>query len=97
MRRTIPGRDEPHQQSARISVLAAKSVIKGAKHHQERGTHQDLVEEVLDELLLEGARSEQSMQVGSEELGDKIAARKLIRDLRREVIRIRRTCPQAGR
>ena len=39
-------------------------------------TYEDLVEEVLDELLLEGARSEQSMQVGSEELGDKIAARK---------------------
>ena len=39
-------------------------------------TYEDLVEEVLDELLLEGARSEQSVQVGTEELGDKIAARR---------------------
>lgn len=38
------------------------------------GTHQNLVEEVLNELLLEGPRSEQAVKIGSEEFGDKVAS-----------------------
>ena len=37
------------------------------------GAYKDLVEEVLDELLLERARGKQSVEVGSEELGNKVA------------------------
>ena len=32
--------------------------------------HQNLVQEVLDELLLEGTRSEETVQIGSEEFSD---------------------------
>lgn len=35
-------------------------------------THQDLVEEVLNELLLQGAAGEQSVEVCAEQLGDKV-------------------------
>jgi hypothetical protein len=37
-------------------------------------TYEDLVEEVLDELLLQRARSQEAVEVGSEELGDEVAA-----------------------
>lgn len=33
-------------------------------------THQNLVQEVLDELLLERARGEETVQIGAEEFGD---------------------------
>ncbi len=35
---------------------------------------QNLVEEVLDELLLEGAGGEEAVEVGAEELSNKVAA-----------------------
>jgi len=35
-------------------------------------THQDLVEEVLDELLLQRSGRQQAVKIGSEELGDKV-------------------------
>lgn len=38
-----------------------------------RGTYQDLVEEVLDELLLQRPRGEQPVQVRAEQFGDEIA------------------------
>lgn len=41
-------------------------------------TYEDLVEEVLDELLLERARSQEAVEIGSEELGDEIAAGSLV-------------------
>jgi hypothetical protein len=44
-------------------------------HHNQKAAHKNLVEEVLDELLLERSRSEEAMQVGSEQFGDKIAVR----------------------
>lgn len=37
-----------------------------------RPTHQDLVQKVLDKLLFEGPRGEQSVQVCPEELCDKV-------------------------
>jgi len=36
-------------------------------------THQDLVEEVLDELLLERSRGQEAVEIGAQELGDEIA------------------------
>ena len=36
-------------------------------------THKNLVQEVLNKLLLERARGKQSVEVGSKELGDKVA------------------------
>jgi len=36
-------------------------------------TSKDLVQEILDELLLERARREESVQVGSKELRDEVA------------------------
>ena len=36
-------------------------------------TTEDLVQEVLDELLLQRAGREESVQVGSEQLGDEVA------------------------
>lgn len=33
---------------------------------------EDLVQEVLDELLLERARGQETVQVGSEQLGDEV-------------------------
>lgn len=41
-----------------------------SKLHAE--THKNLVKEVLDELLLEGSTRQETMQVGTEELGDKV-------------------------
>jgi hypothetical protein len=38
-------------------------------------THQNLVEEVLDELLLQRSGGKQAVEIGSEELGDKVAGR----------------------
>lgn len=38
-------------------------------------THQNLVEEVLNELLLQRSGGEQAVQIGSEELGDEVAGR----------------------
>ena len=38
-------------------------------------TYEDLIEEVLNELLFERTRSQQAMQVSSEELCDEVAAR----------------------
>lgn len=35
-------------------------------------THENLVKEVLDELLLERSTRQETMQVGTEELGDKV-------------------------
>jgi len=35
-------------------------------------TTQNLVKEVLDELLLEGSRCKQTVEIGAEELGDKV-------------------------
>lgn len=35
-------------------------------------THQNLVEKVLDELLLQRSGGEQAMEIGSEELGDEV-------------------------
>lgn len=43
---------------------------------ERRWTHQDLVEEILDELLLEGARGEEAVEVGAEQFGDEIAVRR---------------------
>jgi hypothetical protein len=37
-------------------------------------THHDLVKEVLDKLLLQGSGGEQSVEIGTQELGDKVAA-----------------------
>lgn len=37
---------------------------------------EDLVEEVLDELLLERAAGEESVEIGAEELSDKVAVRR---------------------
>lgn len=37
-------------------------------------TTEDLVKEVLDELLLKRARGKESMKVGTEKLGDKVAS-----------------------
>lgn len=37
-------------------------------------TTEDLVQKVLDELLLERPAREQSVQIGTQELGDKVAA-----------------------
>lgn len=36
-------------------------------------THQDLIEEVLDELLLKGSRSEQSVKICAKQLGHEVA------------------------
>ena len=36
--------------------------------------YQDLIQEVLDELLLEWSRSQQTMQIGTKELGDEVAS-----------------------
>jgi hypothetical protein len=36
-------------------------------------TYQDLIEEVLDELLLERSGSEETVEIGSKQLGDKVA------------------------
>lgn len=36
-------------------------------------TSEDLVEEILDELLLQWTRGEESVQIGSEELSDEVA------------------------
>ena len=36
-------------------------------------THENLVQEVLDELLLERSRGEQTVKVGAEEFGDEVA------------------------
>ena len=38
-------------------------------------THQNLIEEVLDELLLERSRGEESMEIGAEEFGNCIGVR----------------------
>jgi hypothetical protein len=35
--------------------------------------YQNLIKEVLNELLLKGPRGEKAMEVGTEELGNKIA------------------------
>jgi hypothetical protein len=37
-------------------------------------THEDLVKKVLDELLLEGPRSQETVEVGAQELGHEVAA-----------------------
>ena len=37
-------------------------------------TYQYLIEEVLNELLLEGSGGEETVEIGSEQLGDKVAA-----------------------
>ena len=37
--------------------------------------YHDLVQEVLDELFLEGPRGQQTMQIGTEEFCDKVAGR----------------------
>ena len=37
-------------------------------------TTEDLVKEVLDELLLQRARSQETVKVGTKELGDKVAS-----------------------
>lgn len=37
-------------------------------------TYEDLVEEVLDELLLQRARGQEAVEIGSEELSDEVAA-----------------------
>ena len=39
-------------------------------------TYQDLVEEVLDELLLEGSRGKETVQIGAQQFGDKITVRR---------------------
>ena len=36
-------------------------------------THQNLIEEILDELLLERSGGEEAVKIGSEQLGDKVA------------------------
>lgn len=36
-------------------------------------TYQDLVQEVLDKLLLERSRGEQSVEISSQKFGDKVA------------------------
>jgi hypothetical protein len=38
----------------------------------EKGTYQYLVQKVLDELLVKGPRSQQTMQIGSEQFGHKV-------------------------
>ena len=38
-------------------------------------THQDLVQEVLDKLLLERSRSQETVQIGAKELGDEVAVK----------------------
>jgi hypothetical protein len=37
-------------------------------------TYKDLVEEVLDELLLQWARGQEAVEIGSEELSDEVTA-----------------------
>jgi hypothetical protein len=39
------------------------------------GTNQNLIEEVLDELLLEGSGREKTVKIGSEQLSDEVARR----------------------
>jgi hypothetical protein len=41
--------------------------------HCRFATYQDLVQEVLNKLLLEGSRGEQTVEIGAQELGDKVA------------------------
>ena len=51
----------------------------GYERHEEEekhGTHEDLVEEVLDELFLQSPRREQAVEVGAEELCDDVPARR---------------------
>lgn len=38
-------------------------------------THQNLVQEVLDKLLLQRSGGKQTMEIGSEELGDEVTGR----------------------
>lgn len=42
-------------------------------------TYEYLVEEVLDKLLLEGSGGEETVKVGPEQLGDKVAETLLVR------------------
>jgi len=47
----------------------------------DRTTYKDLVEEILDELLLERSRSQQSVKISPEKLGHKVSglnARRLV-------------------
>ena len=41
-------------------------------HMWDVGTHQDLVEEVLDELLLQRSGGKQAVEIGSEQFGNEI-------------------------
>ena len=36
------------------------------------GTHKDLIEKVLDELLLEGSGSQEAVEISPQKLGDKV-------------------------
>ena len=57
-------------------------------------TYQDLIKEVLDELLLEGSGSKQTVKIGSEELGNEITS--TISVLKRRETRLQ-TCLRGGR
>jgi hypothetical protein len=41
--------------------------------HAGFATYQNLVQEVLDELLLEGSRGKQTVKISAQELGDEVA------------------------
>jgi hypothetical protein len=58
-------------------------------------THQDLVEEVLDELLLQRSGGEQAVEISSEQLRDEVAVS--ISSQFDMVKAYQRTCPPGGR
>lgn len=63
-----PGRVHIFQSSLRVDVV---SRAQGSQP-KESTTHEDLVEEVLDKLLLQRPTGEEAMEVGSQELSDKV-------------------------
>jgi hypothetical protein len=58
-------------------------------------THQDLVEEVLDKLLLQRSGGEQTVEIGSQELRHEVAG--YVSGDSSSVELWLRTCPQAAR
>jgi hypothetical protein len=61
----------------------------------EFGTHQNLVKEVLDELLLQRPGSEQAMEIGPEQLSHEVAGKfSVAKGLAGAELH---TCPREGR
>lgn len=63
--------------SGRVHILEStlaldKVSLVARKPTKASETHKDLVEEVLDELLLQRPAGEEAMEVGSQELRDKV-------------------------